>query len=189
MKMMCTKLAESGSDFQEEANRVNQLTINEYYPGQGISSHVGQNSPFSSTPYSLSFEDAESCFGPFILILSLGSDIVMTLTELDSESPLLNQQPQQDRGETIDVVMDETKSEASVARRNFGPTKPQPGGEQRKKHVYLPSRSLLVLTGPSRYQWAHHIAMRKMDKVNSLYSLLSHSLFRSMVPFKSDLEG
>jgi hypothetical protein len=116
----------------------------------------------------LSIEDAESCFGPFILILSLGSDIVMTLTELDTEASLTPQPQLLEREEKNDVAIEETKSEASATRRNFGPTKPQPGGEQRKKHVYLPSRSLLVLTGPSRYQWAHHIAMRKMDKVRPL---------------------
>jgi hypothetical protein len=92
----------------------------------------------------------------------------MTLTELDPEASLASSQSQLDKGggDEAERAMEETKSEASAAaRRNFGPTKPQPGGEQRKKHVYLPSRSLLVLTGPSRYQWAHHIAMRKMDKV------------------------
>eukprot|EP00603_Paraphysomonas_imperforata_P014556 CAMPEP_0114453100 /NCGR_PEP_ID=MMETSP0104-20121206/1863_1 /TAXON_ID=37642 ORGANISM="Paraphysomonas imperforata, Strain PA2" /NCGR_SAMPLE_ID=MMETSP0104 /ASSEMBLY_ACC=CAM_ASM_000202 /LENGTH=365 /DNA_ID=CAMNT_0001625385 /DNA_START=26 /DNA_END=1120 /DNA_ORIENTATION=+ len=35
-----------------------------------------------------------------------------------------------------------------------------------KKHVWLPARSLLVLQGPARYQWAHGIAPRSFDKVN-----------------------
>lgn len=43
---------------------INQLTINEYLPGQGINSHT----------------DTETCLGPEIFILNLESDIVMTLT-------------------------------------------------------------------------------------------------------------
>ena len=44
---------------------INQLTINEYLPGQGINSHT----------------DTETCLGPEIFILNLESDIVMTLTK------------------------------------------------------------------------------------------------------------
>jgi hypothetical protein len=40
MGLLQAKLASEGV-FEEEARRVNQLTINEYYPGQGIATHVG----------------------------------------------------------------------------------------------------------------------------------------------------
>lgn len=39
--------------------------------------------------------------------------------------------------------------------------------EARKRHLqYLPSRSLLSMSGESRYEWTHAIAPRKFDKVN-----------------------
>lgn len=36
----------------------------------------------------------------------------------------------------------------------------------KKKHIWLPARSMLVLQGPARYEWAHGIAPRTMDKVD-----------------------
>lgn len=44
---------------------INQLTINEYLPGQGINSHT----------------DTETCLGPEIFVINLENDIVMTLTK------------------------------------------------------------------------------------------------------------
>jgi alkylated DNA repair protein alkB homolog 8 len=35
-----------------------------------------------------------------------------------------------------------------------------------RKYVYLPPRSLLILTGESRYNWSHGISPRKFDKLN-----------------------
>jgi len=49
----------------EETLPFNQLTINEYLPGQGISSHT----------------DTHACFGSILCILSLNSGIVMTMTK------------------------------------------------------------------------------------------------------------
>lgn len=34
-----------------------------------------------------------------------------------------------------------------------------------RKHVWLPARSMLILTGDARYKWAHGIMPRKRDKV------------------------
>jgi len=47
-----------------ETNPLNQLTINEYMPGQGIAAHT----------------DTKSCFGSLVFILNLGSGITMNLT-------------------------------------------------------------------------------------------------------------
>ena len=44
---------------------LNQLTINEYMPGQGIAAHT----------------DTKSCFGSLVFILNLGSGITMNLTK------------------------------------------------------------------------------------------------------------
>uniref|UniRef100_UPI00398E641F tRNA (carboxymethyluridine(34)-5-O)-methyltransferase ALKBH8 n=1 Tax=Pristiophorus japonicus TaxID=55135 RepID=UPI00398E641F len=80
-----------------------QLTINQYEPGQGIPPHIDTHSPF---------EDG-------IICLSLGAETVM-----DFKHP----------------------TGCSVA-------------------VMLPRRSLLVMTGESRYLWSHGITPRKFDVV------------------------
>jgi alkylated DNA repair protein alkB family protein 8 len=83
-----------------------QLTINEYSPGQGIKPHTDTHSPF---------EDG-------ICSLSLRSDIVMNFTHPETEE---------------------------------------------KRHLLLPQRSLLVMTGESRYLWRHGIHCRKQDRINN----------------------
>jgi alkylated DNA repair dioxygenase AlkB len=77
-----------------------QVIVNEYVPGQGISKHI----------------DCVPCFGPTVLSLSLVSPSQMTLSR---------------RGTTVDLAL-------------------QP-------------RSLLVLRGPARSEWAHAIPARRTD--------------------------
>ncbi len=81
-----------------------QAIINEYLPGQGISSHI----------------DCQPCFGETIVSLSLGSRCIM----------------------------------------NF---EPFPGATE-KISLMLEPRSLIVLTGSSRYNWYHSIPARKTDE-------------------------
>ncbi|XP_035784567.1 alkylated DNA repair protein alkB homolog 8-like [Anopheles albimanus] len=81
-----------------------QLTVNQYEPGQGIPAHV----------------DTHSAFEDPILSLSLGSDIVMEFKH------------------------------AATGRQAF---------------VDLPARSLLIMSGESRYVWAHGITPRKLDTI------------------------
>uniref|UniRef100_A0A7M4YGI1 Fe2OG dioxygenase domain-containing protein n=1 Tax=Anopheles funestus TaxID=62324 RepID=A0A7M4YGI1_ANOFN len=83
-----------------------QLTVNQYDPGQGIPPHV----------------DTHSAFDDPILSLSLGSDIVMEF-----------KQPSSGKQVCVD----------------------------------LPSRSLLIMAGESRYDWTHGITPRKMDTIPS----------------------
>ncbi|XP_017868833.1 PREDICTED: alkylated DNA repair protein alkB homolog 8 [Drosophila arizonae] len=79
-----------------------QLTVNEYEPGQGIPPHV----------------DTHSAFKDPILSLSLQSDVVMDFR----------------RGDQL-------------------------------VHVLLPRRSLLVMSGESRYDWTHGIRPKHIDVV------------------------
>ena len=81
----------------------NQVIVNEYLPGQGISAHV----------------DCVPCFGDTIASLSLGLGAVM-----------------------------------QFINRN------------EKQEIYLEPRSLVVLTGPARYEWQHAIPARKSDVVD-----------------------
>ncbi|XP_078513159.1 tRNA (carboxymethyluridine(34)-5-O)-methyltransferase ALKBH8 isoform X2 [Lissotriton helveticus] len=82
-----------------------QLTVNQYEPGQGIPPHI----------------DTHSAFEDGLISLSLGAQIVMEFKHPDGRS---------------------------VA-------------------VLLPRRSLLVMTGESRYLWTHGITPRKFDVVQA----------------------
>ena len=82
-----------------------QVIINEYLPGQGISAHI----------------DCVPCFGPVIASLSLGSAADMVFRHRDSRE---------------------------------------------KQIVRFEPRSLILLSGPARYDWTHEIPARKSDIVD-----------------------
>ncbi|XP_053167471.1 alkylated DNA repair protein alkB homolog 8 isoform X2 [Hemicordylus capensis] len=86
-------------------HKPDQLTINQYEPGQGIPSHI----------------DTHSAFEDEIISLSLGAEIVMDFKHPDG---------------------------CAAA-------------------IMLPQRSLLVMTGESRYLWTHGITPRKFDVVQA----------------------
>jgi len=86
---------------------INQVTINEYTPGQGIGSHV----------------DTLTAFEDGLLIITLNGGIVMEFRKV---------------GTTNNV----------------------------KKLVYLPPRSLILLSGDARYKWEHMIVSRSTDTVD-----------------------
>ncbi|KAJ7320144.1 hypothetical protein JRQ81_019655 [Phrynocephalus forsythii] len=86
-------------------NKPDQLTVNQYEPGQGIPPHI----------------DTHSAFEDEITSLSLGAEIVMDFKHPD--------------GQTLAVM--------------------------------LPQRSLLVMSGESRYLWTHGITPRKFDVVQA----------------------
>lgn len=82
-----------------------QVIVNEYRPGQGISAHI----------------DCVPCFAGTIASLSLGSPCIMEFSN------------------------------------------PKTG---EKKSIVLEDRSLVVLSGPARYEWQHAIPARKSDIIN-----------------------
>lgn len=82
-----------------------QVIVNEYQPGQGISAHV----------------DCVPCFGDTIASLSLGSNCAMVFSHPNVEW---------------------------------------------EKGFYLKKRSLIILSGPARYEWKHAIPARKSDVVH-----------------------
>jgi alkylated DNA repair protein alkB family protein 8 len=86
---------------------INQLTVNEYLPGQGIAPHI----------------DTEACIGPIIYVINLGAGIVMTMKN-----------------------------------KKLG----------LKKNVWIPQRSLYIMTGDARYEWSHGIKPRSSDVVDSI---------------------
>ena len=84
-----------------------QLIVNEYQIGQGISPHI----------------DCEPCFDDTIVSLSLNSTAIMDFTN-------------------------------SITNE--------------KIPIFLNRRSIVILKGPSRYDWKHSIAPRKTDKYESV---------------------
>lgn len=84
-----------------------QVIVNEYLPGQGISAHI----------------DCVPCFADTIASLSLGSPCVMEFSN-----------PKADE----------------------------------KKSIVLEERSLIVLSGPARYEWQHAIPARKSDIIDGI---------------------
>ncbi|XP_038055354.1 alkylated DNA repair protein alkB homolog 8-like [Patiria miniata] len=95
-------------------NRPDQITVNEYQPGQGIPPHV----------------DTHSAFQEAIISLSLGSQVLMEFSN------------------------------------------PTTG---RQVPVFLPRRSLLIMTGEARYLWSHGITPRKSDVIPAHVDLTNGS--------------
>eukprot|EP00980_Cylindrotheca_fusiformis_P015851 scaffold4637_cov128-Cylindrotheca_fusiformis.AAC.22 len=89
-------------------NNLNQLTVNQYRPGEGIGSHV----------------DTPSAFGDGLISIALNGGIVMEFRKVDSPKT--------------------------------------------KKLVYLPPRSLILMSGPARYEWEHMIVTRRTDTHNGV---------------------
>lgn len=106
---------------------LDQLTVNEYPPGVGLSPHIDTHSAFEDGIFSLSLA------GPCIMEFrryqegSWQSDSVMS-KDMNEEDP-----------------------ESSI---NF-----------LRRAVYLPPRSLLLLSGEARYAWLHYIPHHKVDHV------------------------
>jgi alkylated DNA repair dioxygenase AlkB len=86
-----------------------QLTINEYLPGQGIASHI----------------DTHSCFGDTIISLSLSSGCVMKFKNCSEQ-------------------------------------------QQQYLSIYLPPRSILIMSDEIRFVWEHAIPNRKTDLINGM---------------------
>jgi alkylated DNA repair dioxygenase AlkB len=100
---LCLRLAADGI-FPDAPD---QMIVNEYLPGQGISAHV----------------DCVPCFGDPVASLSLGSSCTMEFSN------------------------------------------PKTGGKQ---EALLEPQSLVVLSGPARYEWRHAIPARKSDVIGGI---------------------
>ena len=108
---------------------LNQLTVNEYNPGQGIGSHI----------------DTETAFGDGILIITLNGGIVMEFRKVVDDD--------NDSSSSITTSIDDDNN--GIYRNKI----------QHKKLLYLPPRSLMLLSGDARYKWEHMIVSRTTDTV------------------------
>lgn len=128
----------------------NQLTVNEYNPGHGIGNHI----------------DTINCIGPVLCSLSLGSGCVMALTPIGSEESGSVAQNDTDiltEASDMEEVEGVIGSQLSTVSTGGSSSTSSSNGRTGKKYVYLPRRSMLILTGPARYNYNHGIAYRKSD--------------------------
>nr|XP_048320346.1 alkylated DNA repair protein ALKBH8 homolog isoform X1 [Ziziphus jujuba var. spinosa] len=112
----------------DAANKVlNQLTVNEYPPGVGLSPHIDTHSAFEGLIFSLSL--AGPCIMEFRRYVERGwLPKASSSTDMNIENPERNS--------------------------NF-----------LRRAVYLPPRSMLLLSGEARYAWHHYIPHHKIDMV------------------------
>ncbi|KAL5793101.1 hypothetical protein ACOSP7_001695 [Xanthoceras sorbifolium] len=116
-------------DLDDSASLVlDQLTVNEYPPGVGLSPHI----------------DTHSAFEGLICSLSLAGPCIMEFRRYLEGAWL------PDAASSTDMKVENPDNCSSVLRRA----------------VYLPPRSMLLLSGEARYAWHHYIPHHKIDMVN-----------------------
>nr|AKM76722.1 RNA-binding (RRM/RBD/RNP motifs) family protein [Erodium foetidum] len=107
---------------------LDQLTVNEYPPGVGLSPHIDTHSAFEGLIFSLSLA------GPCIMEFrryTQGAWFPKACSSIDTESE-----------------------------------SPENGTNFIRKAIYLPPRSMLLLSGEARFAWHHYIPHHKIDIVN-----------------------
>ncbi|KAH6804467.1 RNA-binding family protein [Perilla frutescens var. frutescens] len=128
---------------------LDQLTVNEYPPGVGLSPHIDTHSAFEGLIFSLSLA------GPCIMEFRKYTTNVWQ-EDSTSSSNLENQIP----GKKLNFI---------------------------RKAIYLPPRSMLLLSGEARYAWHHYIPHHKVDKVND--SLIRRGLRRVSFTLRKVRQG
>ncbi|KAK3358825.1 hypothetical protein B0T25DRAFT_77199 [Lasiosphaeria hispida] len=134
-----------------------QFTVQYYPPGAGIPPHVDTHSMFGEALYSLSF----------------GSDVPMVFRMSGANDARKMRLPKRsltsdakDASEPASAEGQQNGASASVSP-SPAPAGQDPDQVQEHEHpsweLLLPSRSLLLMTGPSRYGYTHGIKGRKTD--------------------------
>ncbi|CAN7056015.1 unnamed protein product [Brassica oleracea var. botrytis] len=111
-------------DYDPASLKLDQLTVNEYPSGVGLSPHIDTHSAFEDCIFSLSLA------GPCIMEFRRYSASTWKVTSTSTD--------------------EEEKPDTSTCI---------------KKALYLPPRSMLLLSGEARYAWNHYIPHHKIDKV------------------------
>lgn len=110
-----------------------QVIVNEYNPGQGIAPHVDQTKHFGGTVASLSM------ISPCVMVMRPVPEAIAASFSA------------KDKGKTESKASEGTQnSTGTSSATSFVP-------------LLLEPRSLLVLSGDSRYKWTHGIERRKTD--------------------------
>ncbi|KAL5707365.1 tRNA (carboxymethyluridine(34)-5-O)-methyltransferase [Ranunculus cassubicifolius] len=124
---------------------VDQLTVNEYPPGVGLSPHI----------------DTHSAFEGFIFSLSLAGPCIMEFRKHAHGSwPSRSNHDADNKGDRPAVI---------------------------KKSLFLPPRSMLLLSGEARYAWHHYIPHHKVDAVRG--DIIRRSSRRVSLTFRKVRHG
>lgn len=132
-----------------------QMIVNGYEPGEGISSHVDL----------LQFDDG-------IAIISLGSPTTMSFTEIDSVAntmPLTKESPSHEAKADQLWPNGQCHHNASVLHDNH-PV------ESLQQNIHLQAGDVLLLQGEARYNWKHGIAFNQQCSFQSLERRVSITL-------------
>ncbi|KAF9449044.1 hypothetical protein P691DRAFT_813221 [Macrolepiota fuliginosa MF-IS2] len=124
--------------FPNSPTQARQVILNLYTPGEGISPHV----------------DLLKRFGDGIIGVSLGSGCVMQFAKALEERDGHTSQT----GARTSILDDSLISPSEVAEKKRD--------EGDIYDLYLPERSVLVLSSDARYKWTHGIEKRKSDFVS-----------------------
>ncbi|KAL7122492.1 hypothetical protein ACP275_01G048900 [Erythranthe tilingii] len=128
---------------------LDQITVNEYPPGVGLSPHI----------------DTHSAFEGLIFSLSLAGPCIMEF-----------------RKYTTNVWQEKTNSNSNLDDQNS-----EKNSNFIRKAIYLPPRSMLLLSGEARYAWHHYIPHHKVDKVED--SLIRRGSRRVSFTLRKVLKG
>ncbi|XP_057849874.1 alkylated DNA repair protein ALKBH8 homolog isoform X4 [Cryptomeria japonica] len=121
---------------------LDQLTVNEYPPGVGLSPHI----------------DTHSAFDGCIISLSLAGPCIMEFRKYTSVGWVSSKENDADHGQ-LDVDM-------SCTEDNLGNQCSTKCPKFERMALFLPPRSLLLLSEDARYAWHHYIPHHKVDIVN-----------------------
>ncbi|KAG8634002.1 hypothetical protein MANES_17G002300v8 [Manihot esculenta] len=111
-----------------ESLAVDQLTVNEYPRGVGLSPHI----------------DTHSAFEGLIFSLSLAGPCIMEFRR----------------------YLDGSWIPKATARNDTKVENLDDGSSLIRRAIYLPPRSMLLLSGEARFAWLHYIPHHKIDMVN-----------------------
>ena len=126
-----------------------QFTIQYYPPGAGIPPHVDTHSMFGEALYSLSF----------------GSGVPMQFRMSNANDARKMRLPKRSL-QTSEVENNSSPASAASTAVQCNPDTSSSEKEEEPWELMLPPRSLLLMTGPSRYGYTHGIKGRKTDIVN-----------------------
>jgi hypothetical protein len=161
----CTSKCGAGGGCMADAARSyalsDQITVNEYRPGQGIGAHV----------------DTHAGFQDGIVSVSLGCGTVMDFVR-SAPTPPADPAAAAAAGAVEGRVVDlaavagaaaagggEGASSTPAAPQEASPSLAAVGS---RASVYLPRRSLLLLRGEARHAWTHGIASRRVDVLDGV---------------------
>lgn len=132
-----------------------QFTVQYYPPGAGIPPHVDTHSMFEEALYSL----------------SLGSTVPMLFRHNNKNDARRMRVPKRSLTSNVNshskkqLVEAPGHPPAEPELTQARPLEPEPDQDEESWEIFLPPRSLLLMTGPSRYGYVHGIRGRKKDQV------------------------